>query len=472
MQALRETVYSHAELDALLAPRSVALVGASSRAGSFGERTLKNLRARFEGPCYLVNPQYTTLGADRCYAAVRDLPAVPDCAVIAVPREKVHALVADCVEAGVPGVLIYASGYAETDLPERLDEQRALAALVRGSRTRLVGPNCIGFANYATGVQLSFSEFPVARPGAGAIGIASQSGALAMAIAQAAQAGTPVSHALACGNMVDVDVADYVSYLAGEATCRAIVCILEGHEHPRRMAAAAKAARAAGKPLIVHKLGRSEKGRHAAWRHTASVAGSHDEWRALFDDSGAVLVEQFDRVMEVASFFAKAPRARGRGAAVLSTSGGACIIAADAAGAHGVELPQAADPAHARVLADAIPAFGYALNPYDTTAQVISDPGSFAACAGALMQDDAFDTVVMPQIQAYDAATPRTAVLDALAGQSGKIACNVWLTQWMGGPGYAEAAAAPHVALFRSMDTCFWTLARWQARQRRLDEET
>lgn len=469
MHSTRETVYTHDELDALLAPRSIAILGASNRAGSFGERTLKNLRARFGGPCYLINPQYTALGEDKCYPDVSALPEVPDCVVIAVPREKVRDLVAQCVAAKVPGVLIFASGYAETDLPERLEDQHALAALVSGTRTRLVGPNCIGFANYAKNVCLSFSEFPACMPGPGAIGIASQSGALAMAIAQGACAGTPVSHALACGNMVDVDVADYVTYLAGEPACNAIVCILEGHERPARMAQAADAARAAGKPLIVHKLGRTAKGHHAAWRHTASEAGSYEDWQALFERSGAILVEQFDRVMEVASFFAKAPMAKGRGAAILSTSGGACIIAGDTAGAHGVDLPQAVDPAHARVLADAIPAFGYPLNPYDTTAQVISDPGSFAACAGALMADDAYDTVVMPQIQAYDAATPRTATLDALAGRYGKIACNVWLTQWMGGPGYAEAAASPHVALFRSMDTCFWTLARWQERQRRLD---
>ena len=469
MQSSRDTGYSHAQLHPLLAPCSVAIIGASGRPGSFGERTLRNLRAHFAGPVHLVNPQYGRLGDDPCHPEVAALPEVPDCAVIAVPREKVEPLVAQCVAARVPGVLVFASGYAETDLDERLDQQRALAALVRGTSTRLLGPNCIGFANYVADVHLSFSAFPSCRPGPGAIGIASQSGALAMAIAQGASVGTPVSHALACGNMVDVDVADCVSYLAGEPACHAIVCVLEGHEHPARVEAAALAALAAGKPLVVHKLGRTPRGALAAWRHTASVAGSHDDWRALFERCGAIEVEQFDRVMEVAAFFAKAPRAGGRGAAVLSTSGGACIIAADAAGAHDVALPQAVDPATGRLLAEAIPAFGYPLNPYDTTAQVVSDPSLFTACVGAVMADDAFDTVVMPQIQAYDAATPRIATLDEAAGRCGKIACDVWLTQWMGGPGYAEAAAAPHVALFRSMDTCFWTLAQWQRRQRRID---
>ena len=466
MQTPRQTVYSHAELQPLLAPESVAIVGASSRPGSFGERTLNNLRAHFSGPVWLVNPQYRQLGDDPCYPDLAALPQVPDCAVIAVPREKVFPLVAQCVAAGVRGVLVYASGYAETDLPERLDEQRALAALVRGTGTRLVGPNCLGFANFAAGTHLSFSEFPACQAGPGAIGVASQSGALAMAIAQGASAGTSVSHAMACGNMVDVDVADYVSFMAGEPACRAIVCILEGHEHPARLQQAARISLAAGKPLIVHKLGRSAQGVLSAWRHTASKAGSYAEWKVLLEDCGVVVVEQFDQVMEVASFFAKAPAARGRGAAVLSTSGGACIIAADAAGAHGVALPACADPAHAAVLAEVIPSFGYPLNPYDTTAQVISHPASFTACAAALMGDEAYDTVVTPQIQAYASATPRIATLNEQAGRFGKIACNVWLTQWMGGPGYTETASLPHIALFRSMDTCFWTLARWQQRQR------
>ena len=471
MRIPRENVYSHAELQPLLAPRSVAIIGASSRAGSFGERTLNNLRAHFDGPVYLVNPQYDRLGADPCHKDIELLPQVPDCAVIAVPREKVFPLVAQCVAAGVRGVLVYASGYAETDLPERLDEQRALAALVRGTATRLVGPNCLGFANFSAGTHLSFSEFPACRAGPGAIGVASQSGALAMAVAQGANAGTAVSHALACGNMIDVDVADYVSFMAGEPTCRAIVCILEGHEHPLRMQQAARIALAAGKPLVVHKLGRSAQGVVSAWRHTASRAGRYADWKTLLEDCGAVVVDQFDQLMEVASFFAKAPPARGRGAAVLSTSGGACIMAADAAGAHGVPLPPAADPAHAAVLAEAIPPFGYPLNPYDTTAQVISNPASFTACAAALMGDDAYDTVVTPHIQAYESATPRIATLNEQAGRFGKIACNVWLTQWMGGPGYAETAALPHIALFRSMDTCFWTLARWQRRQRWIEAQ-
>ncbi len=470
MQPLRDTVYTHAEMQALLAPRSVVIIGASARPGSFGERTLKHLRASFTGPVYLVNPQYAAIGDDKCHPDLQSLPEVPDCAVIAVPREKVHALVAQCVAQGIPGVLIFASGYAETDLEERQAEQQALADLVRGTRTRLVGPNCIGFANYAAGMRLSFAEFPACETGAGAIGIVSQSGALAMALAQSSHQGTAVSHALACGNMSDVDVADLISYLVHEPSCQAIVCLMEGHEHPARVEQAARRAMAANKPLIVHKLGKSPKGVYAAWRHTASTAGTHDSWKALFARSGAVLVEHFESIMEVAGFFAKAPRARGRGTAILSTSGGACILAADSAAAHGVDLPQA-NAANAKVLADAIPDFGYALNPYDTTAQVISDPASFTACASALMSDPAFDALVMPQIQAYDAATPRIATLNAQAGLHGKIACNIWLTQWMGGPGYAQAAASPHVALFRSPDTCFWTLAQWQERQQAMDAQ-
>lgn len=470
MQPIREKVYSHDELDALLAPKSVVIIGASARPGSFGERTLKNLRADFNRPVYLVNPQYEEIGGDKCYPDLQSLPEVPDCAVIAVPRDRVHGLVVQCVAMRVPGVLIFASGYAETDFAERQVEQQALTDLVRATRTRIVGPNCIGFSNYVAGVRLSFAEFPVCEAGPGAIGIVSQSGALAMALAQGAHQGAAVSHALACGNMSDVDVADYISYLTDEPSCKAIVCLIEGHEHPPRMEQAARRALAANKPLIVHKLGKSPKGAYAAWRHTASTAGTYDDWKALFARSGAVLVERFDSVLEVAGFFGKAPRARGRGAAILSTSGGACIIAADSAAAHNVDLPQASDE-NARVLADAIPDFGYSLNPYDTTAQVISDPASFTACVGALMSDPAFDTLVMPQIQAYDAATPRIATLNEQAGLHGKIACNVWLTQWMGGPGYAQTAASPHVALFRSTDTCLWTIAQWQKRQQSIDAQ-
>jgi acetyl-CoA synthetase len=167
--------------------------------------------------------------------------------------------------------------------------------------------------------------------------------------------------------------------------------------------------------------------------------------------------------METAAFFAKAPPPRARGIAVAATSGGVAIMAADKAEANRVPLPQPA-PATRAVLESRIPDYGSARNPCDVTAQVITDPESLNACAGALLADPAYAALLVPSVYAYAPAVRRIALLDALAAQHGKIICNVWVNEHLEGPGTREAEVAPHSALFRSLDRCFATLAAWQQR--------
>ena len=150
MQTKRTSVYRHADLTRLLHPSSVAVIGASTRAGSFGERVLHNLR-HYGGRVYPVNARYEHIGEQRCYPNVAALPEVPDCAVTTTAREAVEEIVLDCARAGVGGVIIFASGYAETGKQERIDQQHRLAAIARESNMRIVGPNCIGVVNAPLG---------------------------------------------------------------------------------------------------------------------------------------------------------------------------------------------------------------------------------------------------------------------------------------------------------------------------------
>ena len=178
------------------------------------------------------------------------------------------------------------------------------------------------------------------------------------------------------------------------------------------------------------------------------------------------MVENFDALLETAAFLAKAPPCRAPGIAVVSTSGGAAIMAADKAEVHGVTLPQPGAAAKA-VLDARIPEFGSARNPVDITAQVLNNPESLRACADALCADPAYGAVVLPNGYAYDFATPRFALLGELAAQHGKAAAVVWLTEWLEGPGAKAAEANPQVGVFRSMDRCFAALAAWQGRAAR-----
>jgi acyl-CoA synthetase (NDP forming) len=464
---LERSVYRHAELDRVLNPKSIAIVGASPKPGSFGDRVLNNL-APFDGDIYLVNSKYEMIRERRCFPSLGSLPVAADCVVVTAPRESVEEVVRDAVLAGAGGVILYASGYAETRRPERMDLQRRLSAIARESGLKILGPNCLGIANYLRRACITFSEYPAPREVRGiSVGIASQSGALSQSLAQAIECGASVSHVFSAGNQADVDVADLVAYLAEEPSCRAIACAFEGMAYPRRLLEAAQIAWRNGKPLLVNKIAVGSLGAEAAISHTGSLAGSNDAYRAAFERGGAILIDEFEGLMEAAAFFAKAPAPRARGVAVVATSGGAAIMAADKAELHGVSLPQPNETVR-RELESNIPDFGAARNPCDVTGQVVNNPQSMRACADALLSDPAYGALVVPQTLAYEAQRARVSAFSQSSARFGKITCNVLLSGWLEGPGALEAEVDPHVALFRSLDRCFRTLSAWHHRADRL----
>jgi acetate---CoA ligase (ADP-forming) len=464
---VKRSVYRHAELERVLNPKSIAIVGASPKVGSFGDRVLNNL-VGFDGDIYLVNAKYERLGDRPCFPSLRSLPAVPDCIAATVPRESAEEIVREAAQVGAGGVILYASGYAETQLPERIEQQRRLGAIARDSGLKILGPNCLGIANYLRRARISFSEYPAPRAMRSiSVGIASQSGALSQSLAQAIECGASVSHAFSAGNQADVDIADLVAYLADEPTCQAIACAFEGMSDPQRLLEAAQIAWRNGKPLLISKIATGSLGAAAAISHTGTLAGSDSAYRAAFERGGAIAIEEFEGLMEAAAFFAKAPLPQARGVAVLATSGGAAIMAADKAELHGISLPQPSEAVR-RVLESNIPDFGSARNPCDVTGQVVNNPESMWACGEALLSDPAYGALIVPQTLAYDSHRPRVSALRELSKRYGKITCNVLMSGWLQGPGALEAEIDPHVALFRSMDRCFRTLKAWHGRADRL----
>lgn len=461
----RSTLYGQAELARLIAPRRVAVLGASTRAGSFGERTVANL-ARFEGEVFPVNPKYDEIAGRRCYPSLVALPQPPDLVVIVSNREVVHGMVEDCVEAGAGGILIYASGYGETGKPERAAQQAALSAIARASGVPIVGPNCIGIHNLQRGLAATFTAAiqPLHHDPSSAVGLISQSGALGNSLLQAGLTGNSISHILTSGNSCDVDVADLIAYLAEDEGCRAIGCIFEGMSDPGRLMAAAERARDADKPLVIYKIAVGEEGSAAALSHTGSLAGSNAAYQAAFDRAGIVVVDDLEALVETTRMFAKAGRMRAPGVAIVSTSGGASIIAADKAEAHGVALPQP-DADARRVLEARIPEYGSSRNPCDVTAQVMADPGSLSACCEALLACPSYGAMVVPHVLADQNGAARMPVFNELARRHDKLVCVVWLSSWWTGPGSFEAETMDRLVLFRSSERCFAAIAAWQRRE-------
>jgi len=461
-------IYTHAELRKVLHPDSVAIVGASQRAGAFGERVLANLGPNYPGRIYLVNARYETIGDRPCYPNIAALPEVPDCVMICVAREAVEQVVEDCVAAGVGGAIVFASGYSETGKPGRAEQQERIADIARTARMPLIGPNCIGVNNYALKARITFmppSDIPMPTPDA--IGVISQSGALGFGLEQAVFRGIPVSHVLTSGNSCDVDMADYVSYLAGDDNCAAIAVLFEGMAEPLRLMEAAGIAAAAGKPVVACKLAVGEFGASAAMSHTGSLAGSQAAYRAACERAGIVLVDNIEALMETARFLLKVPPPKARGIAVLASSGGAAIMAADKAEEHGVPMPQPQEAARL-VLEAMIPEFGSPRNPADVTAQVMNMPEVIPACANAMMDDPSYGAMLVPMVVASQQSVARLAMYEEIGQRAGKPVIFVWISDWLQGPGAMEIEKSPHIAMFRSMDRAYAAIAAWHRRGERL----
>ena len=453
-------LYTHDQMERLLNPQSIAIVGASPRAGAFGERLLANL-GPYDGRIHLVNARYDRIGDRPCYPSVSAIPEAPDCVVITVPREAVEPIVEEAAQINAGGAIVFASGYSETGLPDRIAQQVRLTEIAHAAGMPLVGPNCIGVNNYARRARITFmppADIPLPSPGA--IGMISQSGALGFGMEQASARGIPVSHLLTSGNSCDADMADFINYLAEEPSCAAIACIFEGMAEPQRLMRACERAFARNKPVVICKIAVGEHGAQAAMSHTGSLAGSQAAYRAAFERSGVILVEDTEALMETARFFTKVSAPRARGVGVLASSGGAAIMAADKAEIHGVPLPQPL-PATLDILVKHIPDFGSTSNPFDVTAQVMNLPEVIPACANALMDDPSYGAVLVPMVYASINSVARLPLYSELAKNKQKPVIFVWTSDWLEGPGSLEIEHDPHIALVRSMDRAFSTIKAW-----------
>src|SRR6185503_19018672 len=456
------SLYTRSQLERLIAPRSIAIVGASPRAGSFGLRTLENL-AHFRGDIWPVNAKYQKVGEHACYASLAALPGKPDLVALVVPREGVEAALNEAAAAGAGGVVVYASGYGEMARDEGSAAQRRLAGIARAARMPMLGPNCMGLVNHELGIGVTFiPEYSKVPRRLGPIAFVSQSGALGYCLAQAAERGLGFRYFFSAGNSADVDVADLISAMADDEGVRAIACLFEGVPSTQRLLEAGERARSAGKPVIVYKLGTSEDGAAAARSHTGSLAGSAASFRALFDRAGFVSVDDYEALVEYAKFFAASGKPLARGVAVVSGSGGAGVIAADMAARHGVPMPQPLEATTA-VLRSVVPDFGAARNPCDPTGQVLSVPESYAKCCRALLEDPQYGVLLCAMsVASHETGGARAASIAELARTQAKPVSVVWVSEWLQGPGSEAYESDDKVGFFRSIDRGYAAIAAWQ----------
>lgn len=387
-----------APVERLFGARHLAVVGASADPDKIGGRPLRYLdRAGFDGVVHPVNPRYDEVMGRPCAPSVAAIDGEVDLAIVAVPARAVEAAIDDCAAAGVPYAIVFSSGFAEVGAEGRA-RQDALVERARAGGVRLLGPNSLGIASSPNGLMASFATLFDRHETLleGRVGFLSQSGALGVFIYALAQdQGLGFSRFVSIGNEADLDVADFLAFLANDPATSAIGGYLEGIDDGGRFLAAAERARAAGKPMSFLKVGRSDAGRRAAESHTGSLAGSDEVYDAALRQAGIVRASDPQGLIDFLDVHGRARRRPLRpGVAVLTISGGAGVWCADRLADHGLDLADLA-PDTLATLTELLPAFATPQNPVDATGQIINDPLLFAGCIDALLEDPGVSTLVV-----------------------------------------------------------------------------
>jgi len=361
-------------LDALLHPRSVAVIGASDTPGRIGGRPISNmLTTGYAGRIFPINPKYQTVQGLPGYATLAEVPDPVDCAIIAVPAVDAVQAMRGCADAGVKAVVAFTSGFAEHG-EAGARAQRELSAIAREAGIRLVGPNCLGVFSVRENWFGTFASVPSMGPlKAGPVGMISQSGAYGSHMFMVAQArGVGVDHWVTTGNEADVDVAEVIAHYVAEPAVKVIVAYAEGVQDMGRMIAALDAARAAQKPVIFMKVGRSGVGAAAAASHTASLAGSDALYDALFQQHGVYRADTTEELVDIAYACQFGIFPRGRRVSLQTISGGVGVQMADAADAKGLDVAPLPEATQAKLKA-LIP-FAGVRNPVDFTGKALAEP--------------------------------------------------------------------------------------------------
>lgn len=377
----RESYADVASLRHLLAPKSIAVIGASRRENAVGTRILRNITAGgFTGAVYPVNPHADEVAGVPCVRAIRDLPDDVDLAMIAVPALSVPDVAEQCGQRGIRSLVVVTSGLGAAG-PD-------LLAICRKYGMRLVGPNCFGIAVPGLGLDATFGRD---RPLEGTAGLVVQSGGIGVSLTEhLSRLGIGISSFVSVGDKYDVSSNDLLAWWEQDQQTRMAILYLESFGNPRKFATTA---RRVGRqmPVLTVVGGRSADGQRAARSHTAAAATPLVTREALFEQAGIIATESLGELIGCAAFLSSQPCPAGRRVVVVSNAGGAGVLAADACVDEGLELAPISEATRTR-LTEILPAGSTIANPVDTTAAI--DAEAFGACLAAVAADEEVDAVI------------------------------------------------------------------------------
>ena len=379
-----------ANLSALLAPRTVAVIGASPRHGSMGHQVFSNLiEYGFTGRAYPVHPSALSVCSVRAYPTIAKIPEQVELAIIVIPREQVLQAIDDCGAAGVRALVIITAGFREIG-GDGVALEGQLMERVHRYGMRLIGPNCMGIINAAPAVSMNATFAPMMPPW-GDAGFVSQSGALGLSVLDyAREYGIGISQFVSIGNSPDVSVTDLLEEWEHDQAVRVILMYVENFGDSRRFLETASRL-TKHKPIIVVKSGRSLAGARAASSHTGALAANDTSVDALLTQSGVLRAASMEELFDMAIGFGVRTRPRSRRTAVLTNAGGPGILAADALELEGLALAELS-PATVDALRPLFPAEASIRNPLDMIAS--ATPANYKAALTTLLRDPEIDAIV------------------------------------------------------------------------------
>jgi acetyltransferase len=431
----------HHPLDALFAPKSIAVIGASEKAGSVGRTLLWNLISNpFGGTVFPVHPKRDSVLGIKAYPNLAALPEQIDLAVIATPAATVPAIITECVETGVKGAIIISAGFKESGAAGAELEQQ-VRERARQGKLRIIGPNCLGVMSPLTGLNATFAS-TMARPGH--VGFISQSGALCTAVLDwSLDEHIGFSAFVSIGSMMDVGWGDLIDYLGSDPQTTSIVMYMEAVGDARSFLSAAREV-ALTKPVIILKAGRTQAASQAAASHTGTLTGSHDVFEAACRRSGVLPVTCIDDLFSMAEVLAKQPRPKGPRLTILTNAGGPGVLATDALIGGGGRLSELA-PHTLDSLDQLLPAHWSHGNPVDILGD--ADPERYTQALEIAAQDPNSDgLLVILTPQAMTDPTLTAEQVKRYATSTGKPL----LASWMGG---AEVASGTSILNRASIPT-------------------
>lgn len=398
-------------LDRMIQPREIAIIGASERAGSHARTTYENITrySNFDREkVYLVNPKYDRLFDQKCYKSVKDIPSDRiDVVIIVVRADLAVQAVKESDECNIPFALVMSSGFAEVGEKGK-EVQAQLEEVVKNGNIRVYGPNCPGLVDINRRLGMTFSPAYKHDTLSGGIGLIAQGGGVGRSLLQGMKRGIGFGYFISLGNEIDLDITDFIFHMLEDPKIKVIMIVAEGIKDGEKFKEVANYALKKEKPIVILKVGRTAEGQKAVLSHTGKLAGSDQVFDALCEQYGIIRVNDVDELLETSALFARCGVRKENGIVIITGSGGSGAHLADQIGYAGLELAELSSQTVEK-LKEITPPFASLKNPVDLTATALEDEELHAGCFEVIARDQNAHIIIEPIASSYGEKTEKRA---------------------------------------------------------------